>query len=95
MRQRPRQSASVLDRITGDHRNGAAVLHPHIAGLTDPQDPASHHLCRLADSAERQYRQRAPATYTVRNLGNLVPTDPTIIDAAPTSPFNQPASARS
>ncbi|MCL0234388.1 hypothetical protein M2T38_26860, partial [Klebsiella pneumoniae] len=38
-RGKDRGSASVLDRIDEYHRNGAAVLHPHIAGLTDSQDP--------------------------------------------------------
>lgn len=92
-RGKDRGSASVLDRIDEYHRNGAAVLHPHIAGLTDSQDPYELFLtCADSRILPNVITASGPGDlYTVRNLGNLVPTDPDdrSVDAALDFAVNQ------
>lgn len=70
--------ASILDRIAEYHRNGAAVLHPHIAGLTDSQNPYALFLtCADSRVLPNVITASGPGDlYTVRNFGNLVPNDP-------------------
>jgi carbonic anhydrase len=71
-------NASVLDRIDEYHRNGAAMLHSHIAGLTDSQNPYELFLtCADSRILPNVITASGPGDlYTVRNFGNLVPTDP-------------------
>lgn len=71
-------NASILDRIDAYHRNGAAVLHPHIAGLTDSQCPYAVFLtCADSRILPNVITASGPGDlYTIRNVGNLVPIDP-------------------
>ncbi|WP_246541089.1 SulP family inorganic anion transporter [Mycobacterium spongiae] len=81
-------SASILDGIDDYHRNGAAALHPYIAGLTDSQNPYALFLT-CADSRILPHVITASGPgdlYTVRNFGNLVPNDPT--DASVDAPLD-------
>ncbi|BBX74597.1 carbonic anhydrase [Mycobacterium shinjukuense] len=79
-------NGSILDRIDAYHRNGAAALHPHIAGLTDSQNPDELFLtCADSRILPNVITASGPGDlYTVRNFGNLVPLDPAdrSVDAA-------------
>ncbi|OSC43085.1 SulP family inorganic anion transporter [Mycobacterium decipiens] len=83
-------NASILDRVNEYHRNGAAVLHPHIA---DKQDPYALFLtCADSRILPNVITASGPGDlYTVRNFGNLVPTVPTdgSVDAALDFAVNQ------
>lgn len=69
--------ASILDRIDEYHRNGAAVLHHHISGLKGSHDPYALFLtCADSRILPNVITASGPGDlYTVRNFGNLVPTD--------------------
>jgi carbonic anhydrase len=69
--------ASILDRVDEYHRNGAAVLHQHIAGLGGAQDPYALFLtCADSRILPNVITASGPGDlYTVRNFGNLVPND--------------------
>ncbi len=68
--------ASILDRVDEYHRNGAAVLHQHIAGLGGAQNPYALFLtCADSRILPNVITASGPGDlYTVRNFGNLVPT---------------------
>ena len=78
--------ASILDRVDEYHRNGAAALHQHIAGLGGAQDPYALFLtCADSRILPNVITASGPGDlYTVRNFGNLVPTgaDDRSVDAA-------------
>jgi len=86
-------NASVRAGINEYHRNGAAVLHPHVAGLTDRQNPYAVFLtCADSRILPNVITASGPGDlYTVRNVGNLVPTDPAdrSVDAALDFAVNQ------
>jgi carbonic anhydrase len=69
--------ASILDRIDEYHRNGAAVLQQHIAGLGGSHDPDALFLtCADSRILPNVITASGPGDlYTVRNFGNLVPTN--------------------
>jgi carbonic anhydrase len=69
--------ASILDRVDEYHRNGSAVLHQHITGLGGAQDPYALFLtCADSRILPNVITASGPGDlYTVRNFGNLVPTD--------------------
>lgn len=69
--------ASILTRIDEYHRNGAAVLHHHISGLNGSHDPYALFLtCADSRILPNVITASGPGDlYTVRNFGNLVPTD--------------------
>ncbi|MBI2696108.1 SulP family inorganic anion transporter [Mycobacterium nebraskense] len=79
-------NASVLDGIDEYHRNGIAVLHPRIAELTDSHNPYALFLtCADSRILPNVITASGPGDlFTVRNLGNVVPTDPAdrSVDAA-------------
>ncbi|WP_421841680.1 SulP family inorganic anion transporter [Mycobacterium sp.] len=86
-------NASIRDGIDEYHRNSAAALHPHIAGLTDSQEPYALFLT-CADSRILPHVITASGPgdlYTVRNFGNLVPNNPAdaSVDAAIDFAVNQ------
>ncbi|MCV7409369.1 carbonic anhydrase [Mycobacterium florentinum] len=69
--------ATILDRVDEYHRNGSAVLHQHIAGLGGTHDPYALFLtCADSRILPNVITASGPGDlYTVRNFGNLVPTD--------------------
>lgn len=69
--------ASILDRVDEYHRNGSAMLHHHISGLGGAQDPDALFLtCADSRILPNVITASGPGDlYTVRNFGNLVPTD--------------------
>lgn len=69
--------ASILDRVDEYHRNGSAVLHQHISGLGGAHDPYALFLtCADSRILPNVITASGPGDlYTVRNFGNLVPTD--------------------
>ncbi|KLO44669.1 carbonic anhydrase [Mycobacterium nebraskense] len=86
-------NASVLDGIDEYHRNGIAVLHPHIAELTDSHNPYALFLtCADSRILPNVITASGPGDlFTVGNLGNVVPTDPAdrSVDAALDFAVNQ------
>jgi carbonic anhydrase len=77
---------SILDGVEEYHRNGVATLHHHVRELTDPANPDTVFLT-CADSRilpDVITASRPGDLYIVRNVGNLVPTDPAehSVDAA-------------
>ncbi|WAC90536.1 SulP family inorganic anion transporter [Mycobacterium sp. Aquia_213] len=85
--------ATILDRVDEYHRNGSAVLHQHIAGLGGAQDPYALFLtCADSRILPNVITASGPGDlYTVRNFGNLVPTeaDDRSVDAALEFAVNQ------
>jgi len=71
-------NTAVLDGIDEYHRNGIAVLHPHMAGLIDTQNPYALFLtCADSRILPNVITASGPGDlFTVRNVGNVVPTDP-------------------
>lgn len=86
-------SNSVLDGIDEYHRSGIELLHPHIAGLADSQHPYAVFLtCSDARILPNVITASGPGDlFIVRNVGNLVPTDPAdrSVDAALDFAVNQ------
>jgi carbonic anhydrase len=85
--------ASILDGIAEYHRNGVGALHPHISELTNSQNPSAVFLtCADSRILPNVITASGPGDlYTVRNVGNLVPTDPAeqSVDAALDFAINQ------
>lgn len=84
---------SIRDGIKEYHRNGVAALHPYIAELSDAQTPYAVFLtCSDSRIMPDVITASGPGDlYTVRNVGNLVPTDPAdrSVDAALDYAVNQ------
>jgi carbonic anhydrase len=85
--------ASILDGIEEYHRSGVGVLHPHVAELADSHNPDALFLaCGDSRVLPNFITASGPGDlYTVRNVGNLVPTDPAdqSVDAALDHAVNQ------
>jgi carbonic anhydrase len=84
---------SILDGVDEYNRNGRGALHPQLAELADPPRP---HAVFLTCADSRIIPDIITASgpgdlYIVRNVGNLVPTDPAdrSVDAALDFAFNQ------
>lgn len=75
---RPGTGASIIDGITEYNRTGAPVLHPHITELSDTQHPEAMFLtCVDSRIVPNVVTTSGPGDlFTIRNVGNLVPTDP-------------------
>jgi carbonic anhydrase len=84
--------ASILDGVN-DHRIGRGELYPRLAELTDSTRPHAVFLtCSDARIMPDVITASGPGDlYVVRNVGNLVPTDPAdqSVDAALDVAFNQ------
>ena len=81
-----RTDASILDGVDQYHRHGVNNLHHHVPELIDSQNPDTLFLT-CADSRilpDTITASRPGDLYIVRNVGNLVPTDPAerSVDAA-------------
>ncbi|CAM4159861.1 Dicarboxylic acid uptake system A [Mycobacterium basiliense] len=89
----PDNDASILDGVEEYHRNGVNTLHHHVPELIDPANPDTVFLT-CADSRilpDVITASRPGDLYIVRNVGNLVPTDPAerSVDAALDFAVNQ------
>ena len=85
--------ASILDGVDEYHRNGLGALHHHVPELMDQTNPDTVFLT-CADSRilpDTITASRPGDLYIVRNVGNLVPTDPDerSVDAALDFAVNQ------
>ncbi len=85
--------ASILDGVEHYHRNGVGALHHHVAELVGSPNPDTLFLT-CADSRilpDTITASRPGDLYIVRNVGNLVPTDPAerSVDAALDFAVNQ------
>lgn len=85
--------ASILDGVKQYHRNGVGALHRHVAELIASPNPDTLFLT-CADSRilpDTITASRPGDLYIVRNVGNLVPTDPAerSVDAALDFAVNQ------
>ncbi len=85
--------ASILGGVEDYHRNGVGALHHHVAELMDSPNPDTVFLT-CADSRilpDVITASRPGDLYIVRNVGNLVPTDPAelSVDAALDFAVNQ------
>jgi carbonic anhydrase len=69
--------ASILDGIDEYHRTGARALQPHVAELADSHNPDALFLtCGDSRVLPNIITASGPGDlYSVRNVGNLVPTD--------------------
>lgn len=69
---------SVLDGINEYRRRGVGALHPHLADLGDSQNPDALFLtCGDSRILPNVITASGPGDlYTIRNFGNLVPTEP-------------------
>lgn len=87
------EGGSIRDGIDAYHRNGIGALHPHIAGLADSQNPYAVFLtCSDSQIMPNVITASGPGDlYTIRNVGNLVPTNPAdpSVDAALDFAVNQ------
>jgi carbonic anhydrase len=85
--------ASILDGVHEYHRSGRGELYPRLAELTDSTRPNAVFLtCADARIMPAVITASGPGDlYVVRNVGNLVPTDPAdrSVDAALDVAFNQ------
>ena len=85
--------ASILDGVNEYHRIGRGELYPRLAELTDSTRPHAVFLtCSDARIMPDVITASGPGDlYVVRNVGNLVPTDPAdqSVDAALDVAFNQ------
>jgi carbonic anhydrase len=84
---------SILDGVEAYHRNGVEALHHHVPELIDSTNPDTVFLT-CADSRilpDVITASRPGDLYIVRNVGNLVPTDPAerSVDAALDFAVNQ------
>lgn len=84
--ERNKQDLAVIAGIKEYNTRGAAALRPHVAGLADAQDPDALFLtCVDSRILPNIITSSGPGDlFTVRNVGNLVPTDPAeaSVDAA-------------
>ncbi|MBI2700206.1 MULTISPECIES: SulP family inorganic anion transporter [Mycobacterium] len=85
--------ASILDGVRHYHRNGVGALHHHVAELVGSPNPDTLFLT-CADSRilpDTITASRPGDLYIVRNVGNLVPTNPAerSVDAALDFAVNQ------
>lgn len=85
--------ASIRQGVQEYHRNGAGALHHHVPELVDSANPDTVFLT-CADSRilpDVITASRPGDLYIVRNVGNLVPTDPaeSSVDAALDFAVNQ------
>lgn len=85
--------ASILDGVREYHRKGVRTLHHHVAELVSSPNPDALFLT-CADSRilpDTITASRPGDLYIVRNVGNLVPTDPAehSVDAALDFAVNQ------
>ncbi len=85
--------ASILDGVDEYHRNGLGALYHHVPELMDQTNPDTVFLT-CADSRilpDTITASRPGDLYIVRNVGNLVPTDPgeRSVDAALDFAVNQ------
>lgn len=69
---------SVIDGINEYNERGSNALRPYVAGLADRQDPDALFLsCADSRILPNVLTASGPGDlFTVRNVGNLVPTDP-------------------